>query len=259
MKNNAVAEAPNLKKKKVSELPESLPIYQTRSYSRFKEIEGNRPADPKHIKEIVDSINNNGMLKTLVIVNEKFEVIDGQHRLNGAKETDTPVFFIMVKGYGLDEVRALNLNKSNWKNKDYLHGYVEEGNEDYVKLNNFYNKYSSLLRITDCMLICAETPVLATPKKFREGSFKFGDWEEAEGFVYDLISVRKYYDGFNRTGFVRALIAAKKRKDFEMDIFLKKLKLQSHKMIDCGKEKEYLILMESIYNYKNRDKINLIY
>jgi hypothetical protein len=257
MKNNAVAEAPELKEKTEGQYPESFPIYKTSNYSLFTPIYGNRPTNPKHIKEIVESINENGMLKTLVIVNEKFEVIDGQHRLNGAKETGNPVYFIMVNGYTLDQVRALNLNKRNWKNKDYLHGYVEEGVEDYVKLNNFYNKYSSIFRITDCMLICAETAVLATPKKFKQGKYKFGDWEAAEQFVIDLISIRKYYDGYNRTGFIRALITARKKKGFELDIFLRKLSLQPHKMVDCGKAHEYLEIMEGIYNYKNQNKVNL--
>lgn len=61
-------------------------IKRTNNYDMFKRLEGNRFVDPKKVNKLKKSINEVGYISNPIIVNEKMEVIDGQHRLEALKE-----------------------------------------------------------------------------------------------------------------------------------------------------------------------------
>ena len=79
-------------------------FYQTSDLSIFKQIDGNRIPNLQHIKRLADSIRVYGMKCNPILVNERMEVIDGQHRLMAAKEAESFVYYIIVNGYSLNEV-----------------------------------------------------------------------------------------------------------------------------------------------------------
>ena len=54
-------------------------VFKTFDYGLFKNIKGNRELNPKNYKKILHSMGNK-QLEIPIIVNEKYEIIDGQHR-----------------------------------------------------------------------------------------------------------------------------------------------------------------------------------
>ena len=66
-------------------------VYQTNDLTICKEIGGNRVPNPQHVKRLCSSIKENGMLCNPILVNEKMQVIDGQHRLLASKEANSSV------------------------------------------------------------------------------------------------------------------------------------------------------------------------
>ena len=97
-------------------------VYQTDDYSKFKLIDGNRPID--HAKKIIESIKEIGMLWQPILVNERFEIIDGQGRFLAMKTLKLPIIYIRQDGLTIKEVRYLNKNATNWKVDDYIHSYA---------------------------------------------------------------------------------------------------------------------------------------
>jgi hypothetical protein len=57
--------------------------------------------------------------------------------------------------------------------------------------------------------------------------------------------------------FVRALMVIFKNKEFNFETFLRKLRIK--KLDHCVSTTEYKSLIEEIYNYKSRNKLNLRY
>lgn len=90
-------------------------VYLTSDLTKFKQITGNRPHNPQHVKRLITSIKRYGVLQNPIIVNEHMVVVDGQHRLLAAKGASSGIYYIIVPNYGLDEVQVLNLNQKNWK------------------------------------------------------------------------------------------------------------------------------------------------
>lgn len=97
-------------------------VYQSDDYSKFKLIDGNRPID--HAKKIIESIKEIGMLWQPILVNERFEIIDGQGRFLAMKTLKLPIIYIRQDGLTIKEVRYLNKNATNWKVGDYIHSYA---------------------------------------------------------------------------------------------------------------------------------------
>ena len=63
----------------------SSQVYTTTDYFLFKPIEGNRHKNLLHLSRLKKSISAN-YLFTVIIVNEKYEIIDGQHRFQCIKD-----------------------------------------------------------------------------------------------------------------------------------------------------------------------------
>lgn len=130
--------APFLRTKQMTD-KQIASVFETSDYDKFKTIDGNRSVNPKHVAEIVKSIEDNGFLDEEILVNEKFEIINGQHRFNALKELNLPIQYRIKNGIGIKEVKALNRNTSNWKLVDYV-STTARNNASYKKLIDFLDK-----------------------------------------------------------------------------------------------------------------------
>lgn len=119
-------------------------IYTTTDYDGFVFTDWNRNVSNARVVKMVESIKNVGWLPEPVMVNEKFEVIDGQSRVKALEKLGMPVQFCIRKGVGRKECQALNLFQKNWTTMDYINSYIADGNENYIWLKAMMSKYKSL-------------------------------------------------------------------------------------------------------------------
>jgi hypothetical protein len=251
-------------------------VYKTYDLSIFKQIDGNRVPNLQHIKRLSESIRVYGMKCNPILVNENFEVIDGQHRLMAAKETETFVYYVIINGYSLNEVHTLNLNQKNWTKKDFMDGYANMGVESYIKLKYFVNKNEDFT-FSDCIALCQNTGS-ATSRTFKvqiadknniklsgdaqifeQGTWKTGDMDLAQDMANKIRMIQPYYAGYNRSSFVIVLMGLFKKDIFDFNEFMHKVRLQPTAMVDCATAGQYRTLIEDIYNYKSRNKVSLRY
>lgn len=116
-------------------------VLQTKDYSIFKALYGNRPVLEQREKTIRKSIEKNGLRYTVIIVNEKLEIIDGQGRFEVLKELGLPIRYIVVPGLTLDDCQVLNSATTSWKVQDYIDSFVARGNENYVRLDMLMKRH----------------------------------------------------------------------------------------------------------------------
>lgn len=116
-------------------------IQNTKDYSIFKKLEGNRPVVNRRVNKIIASIQNVGYITSPLIVNEKMEVIDGQGRLEALEQLKMPVEYIIHPGIGINECIAMNINQGNWSLKDYIESYATRGNKSYQRLEQLIKEY----------------------------------------------------------------------------------------------------------------------
>lgn len=116
-------------------------IYYTRDYDMFKTIKGNRLVDPKRKAALIKSITVNGWLCNPIMVNEHYQIIDGQGRFEALKALEMPIEFVIQDGASIVEVVALNVNAKNWTLEDYIDCYADLEIRDYISLRQTMDLY----------------------------------------------------------------------------------------------------------------------
>lgn len=124
------------------ELKESYKVLSTTDYSIFKLIEDNREID--HYKKIICSIKDVGYIPVPIIVNEKYEIIDGQNRYAACKELGLPIYYIVIPGLNIIHCRSLNIGQTNWKLMDYIKSYATSKNASYIMFSDLIGKYKKI-------------------------------------------------------------------------------------------------------------------
>ena len=239
-------------------------IQQSIDYAKFKLHPKNRKIRPNNLERIQNSMQIKNLFNP-ILVNEKYEIIDGNHRFSSWKNLNLPILFIIVEGYGVTEMQTLNLNKSDWNHDDYLDLYVKEEVKDYIKFKNIKDKYelnfSDLIHIID---ILSGKKIIGENKLsriFDEGKLSVNWYDKIEDFLNELSLFDKY--NFSRhTSFVRAFLKLytekfydKKYIRYRIDICDNKLKGEGRKstILEYGK-----FIAESLYTSKQKN-IDVIY
>ena len=231
-------------------------VHTTTDYFLFKPIEGNRNKNLLHINRLKKSMAEN-YLFTIIIVNERYEIIDGQHRFDVIQELKLPLHYIICKGYGLNEVHILNQNSKNWSCHDYLEAYCNLGYTEYVDFKRFIDKHEINIQIGMYLLSGSDTADMG--KKFNSGQFKIKNLQESENIMDKLHLCGTYFRHYKMRWFVFAMVRLFKKPQFEFTEFLQKLKIQPTALQVCNDVNQYVSLIEEIYNYRRREKVNLRY
>jgi hypothetical protein len=231
-------------------------VYRTSDLTIFKTLDGNRDVIQSHLKRLSKSMKDRKLFSP-IIVNEKMEVIDGQHRLMASKNNNVAIEYIIVNGYGLKEVQILNANSKNWNSDDYMNGYCDLKNQEYIKYKDFKDTYG--FGHSECQALLSNQISSNLQPVFNSGQFKIKDYKKAVDMAERITMTSEFYNGYKRRSFVFALMALFNNDVFEFTQFIQKLKIQPTALVDCTTASAYLLLIEDIYNYKSRNKVSLRY
>ncbi len=249
-------------------------VYATTDYSLFKKLSGNRILNKLHVERLKTSFKNVYLLAP-IIVNEAYEVIDGQHRLEAASSLNLPINFIVVNGYGLKEVQVLNTNMSNWKKEDYLNAYCDLGYPAYLSMRKFMIDFpdfgvgvaeqlitNSVGGANNSGIVSAiiDGKEVGKVKQFQEGRLKISNLELAYDNANKVLDFKEYYEGYNRNTFVAALIGLVgifKNPNYDHAKMISKLKGNPNAMYHCNNASQYKEMIEEIFNFRSREKVSL--
>lgn len=165
-------------------------IFVSKDYDKFKTLGGNRFVD--HSAKIVESIKNIGQLIAPIIVNEKFEIIDGQNRFEAYKKLELPVYYVIAEGYGINECVAMNSVSKNWTTDDYINSYSELGHWDYQILKDFIGKFKSVVSKKCIIATLAGRIEYYDTAKVRSGDFTVGP--KGADYYYDMLNYMSKFD-----------------------------------------------------------------
>jgi hypothetical protein len=248
----------------------TLTVYETRDYDLFKILSGNRALSQSQIKKLANSIAKNPAFTKLspILVNDRMEVIDGQHRLaaykkfaedNGIKH---PVYFVISKNIGIAEARSLNAGSKPWSPRDYAVAYADSGNIEYAA----YLKYAKSTGLNHDILVRYLAPSNYGLANFRDGGFKveneklsrqwFNELEEAslavKGSMTDPIDT-------DHRGFAIGLLNVMRSPNYDHQRMLEQLESHSkHLRVVDMKNDEISRTLQRIYNIGREDKQALL-
>lgn len=235
-------------------------VYKTYDYSKFKLVDVNREIVELSVKRLVESFKTM-YLVSVIVVNEKYEIIDGQHRFTAARELGFPIHYIIVYGYGLKEIQMLNTNQKNWQRKDHLHAHCISGKEVYLEFQEFLNEFpelgmASALRIfsggTDGYKKVKEGTKNSAINDFVNGNMQVGKQGVAKAYINarKIMQFKDYYSGFHNRTFITSVLPLFELSIYDHKRMLHKLKTSPIHLEHRRESKQYRALLQEIYNWK---------
>jgi hypothetical protein len=204
-------------------------VFVTNDYTKFKLLQGNRSVDPAHVQELVNSMQEQ-YLQMPIHVNQDFQVIDGQHRLEACQELGLPIYYMLHDGWALDEVHILNTHQVNWNSIDYLHSFASRGNDQYKIFLKFMEDYGFGYQVSYALLTSTSSaPRGHKTKEFRKGKFEVVDLQRAVKLADIIKTFASFYAGYHtmnkvsyRDNFCLAIIrVANKNMDYVEELLEK--------------------------------------
>ena len=101
----------------------AISVYQTREYDKFIiDSEYNREVDLKHVKKLEECFKNAGDFGKVypIIVDDKFRIIDGQHRFTARKKLGLIIYYIQTLEITSERLGMINDVIAKWKPDDFL-------------------------------------------------------------------------------------------------------------------------------------------
>lgn len=231
-------------------------IEKTFNYDLFKKHPLNREIKQSNLKSLIKSFEQINMLAfNPIIVNPNMEILDGQHRLEVAKQLNLEVYYIVCPVDFKNCIYLLQTQKT-WELEDYLEFYVKQNNENYIKLKTFVEKNNLSIDLS-CKILSKDAGKGLKIVDFKSGKFVFPkDLSKTNEiikdylFIKDKITTPPFYNANiikAKSNFQKALIEFTLRSDFNVDLFLKNLYKKSELFKNYGSSYLYYTFFLKIY------------
>lgn len=238
-------------------------VEQTKDYSQFNFLKGNRKIDRHHLKKLKESIEKNNHLNLHpIIINSNFEIIDGQHRLEAAKQLNVAIFFIKSEIVKDDHLIESNVNQRSWEVENYIDYFsIKEKLPDYIELKTMMQLSGLKPKAILSMILGTISPEILNFMK--TGKFIFPsnkDYEKTISSYLDFIAYVKDkrikpISMFSNFYFTKAYRWLCLTGGFEYETLIKKLDLRWFDLRPQRNSEEWYKLLISIYNFKNHNRL----
>ena len=240
-----------------------LEICKTKDYSIFKRMSGNRPIDRFHLKRLKNSIqSDNQLFLHPIIVNKDFYLIDGQHRLEVARQLDLEVYYIQSSHISDMHLIQCNVNQKSWEIENYIDYFSKKENSpDYLKLKEVL--IATGLRPKAMLTLVLGSVNVKILNFLKTGKFKFPKSDNLDDIMAFYFHFSNYvkdkrlkpYSMFTNHSFTRALRWLFNTTGFDEETFFKKLDMRWFDLKPQSGAEEWYSLLISIYNFKSQVKL----
>lgn len=232
-----------------------IQVFETSNYAQFNKLNGNRPVNESQVDGIINSIREVGYQPVPILVNEKMEVIDGQHRLEAAKKLGISIYFIIKNGAGSKEVMQLNLRRGNWTVYDFIGFYAATGNINYIKLREYEASYTRM-GVIDIAMCLSDSKSRNIQRPLRTGKYQIIETEETIGclnFINDCVQALNSVPG-GSLQYIPILVGLYKMNLIDEERMRTAINSNSTKVASAYNANDALAELQRIYNYYSRHK-----
>jgi hypothetical protein len=227
-------------------------IQETKDYDIFKKLPGNRTLSKGLIRDLIHSFTDKPQLifARPLLVNEYFQVVDGQHRQAALMSIGHSIPYMVVPKLTVRDARLLNALQRSWTLEDFARSYAETDGGVYQQFVDLMDKYHlpprTLLSYTTGMTSGSEH--IST--KFRTGEYKPRPMYDTQAWIDKLTEFAPYNRHWNEQSFATAVAQLLARDDYDHERMIRKLE-SSGPLIHRSAVKDYLRDLESVYNTQN--------
>ena len=237
-------------------------VMKSSDYEKFSILEQNRVVNDKHVNELVVSIQNSGQL-TPIIINEKFEIIDGQHRFDACKILKIPVMYLISYKTSINEVILMNNTQKSWKLHDYLRCFSDKkwhNHEIYQKVDKFMREHN--LKLSTCIVLLSEGTGSGNSLgnavalqgqgliSFKKGIYRIGNLTRAQAIAKILSEIKAFApDLVGSDRFCRSYCKLSLEPKWNHNSAVYQIKKYRRKYDGASSKEEALQGLLAVYNY----------
>lgn len=223
-------------------------VRETTDYSKFKFLEENREVTLKALKRINRSVLKDGWRNYPITVNEKMEIIEGQHTFIYARDNNLPIRYYIQEGATKKDCQIMNSSKTKWTMSDYIHYYSTSGDTNYKYLEILVNRYR-ILPISTVIGIALRGDI---SQKVSEGLATITEAQYNDANV-KLTYIEKLLPAINQIGgrrvsFIDALMKAYEMPNVDKDRLFNTINKNCWSMSPSSNIEESLKEIERVYN-----------
>ena len=222
------------------------------NYSNFKFLEANRDIKERHVNNLVTSIKKEGQIYP-ILVNNRFEVIEGQHRVEACKILQIPIMFLKNDKATIKHVRIVNNCQEGWKFYDFLKSFSHHSHpnhEIYQKIGLFVKEFSFQPRI--CLILLVGGVDNGTKiNEFKFGTFTIEDEEKSRRLAKQLLKIKTFApDLVANKKFCLAWFRVQKIEKFKVESAYDQIKKYRSKLEGCLNQEDWIEGLLEAYSYK---------
>ncbi len=238
-------------------------VYKTSEYSAFSHLRENRDRNELHVATLMESFQTDGYLFTIIIVNEKIEIIDGQHRFEAAKRLHLPVYFMVMPHWEIHQVAVLNVNSRNWTMEDFMNAHAKGGNNHYVVFKTFYEQHEFNITTAQMIIFGRRSKGPTRDDEFRSGKMitEADQMKESYKKARKITELKQFHPkGWTAGNFVEVMLQLFLTKGYDHGHLLEQFKKNPNFMLlraNSLRVPEYKELLVDTYNHRTKDKIKM--
>ena len=240
-------------------------MFKTTDYDMFRRVVGNRKVLEDRVAKILASFDKIGYIPVPIITNEKYEVIDGQGRLEACKRRGLPINFIVRPGLKIEDCIVMNINATPWNLMDYIECYAETGNLNYqwiIKLfNEMYSSYGKKCITVNNMCTALFNSKKAPGTAIKNGRLRvteelYQQAKECLEFTFSIISFYKENQvrlkSTDMSDLITSIIFCYKFEEINKEYLYKVLTESGHLMQKWTNVETCIAEIDYIYNYNKK-------
>jgi hypothetical protein len=235
-------------------------VQHTLNYKQFKLLPGNRPITDFHVRELAESYQSNPNLIELrpILVNERMEIVDGQHRLRACEMTKIEAPYIVAPGLTVGAAQIMNALQKPWKLLDFARSYSYSGNPEYQAFERYLDEYG--LTPTTTLKYIHNADRNKATARFKIGAFKMPEDIASIDTRFGMLSSFGDFKGlpWKTDRFAKAFLTAMNLEGYDhprmlrnMTLALPTVKIQADKL-------EWLRELERVYNYNIKSDTSML-
>lgn len=233
---------------------EATQVQETTNYDQFKFMDTNREQKRGHIDRLKQAFEEIGNLTRVqpILVNERMEIIDGQHRFTACKELGQPIYYTQVPGLSVREARSMNILHRGWTADDYAKSYALGGDPNYQKYVQLREDYG----FNHSVLLAYIYPGTSKGnfRAFRDGELSIPDEAELRRRLDKLAMIGEFTNMVTNREFAIALLKVSAIEGYDHDRMVNKIRLHGDAMLKrYNNLMDNMRMLEEIYNYGSRE------